>query len=77
MIHLHYKNTKALSDGFLIDETGLVTERELLHCVHCGYMWQVQPGSGRKRGYCTCCAGPTCGRTECDSCVPLMKKLGY
>ena len=77
MIHLLYTNTKAKSDVIITDPNAGVIERELLHCCHCGTMWYVQPGSGRKRGWCHKCNQPTCGCTECDTCIPLEKKLGY
>jgi len=39
--------------------------RELLKCGHCGYTWEVMPGSGRERGYCHL-HGVTCGRPACE-----------
>ncbi len=54
-------------DGSVVGETAM--------CVHCGYHWQIIRGSGRKRGFCTKCMGPTCGRRECDECVPLEKRI--
>ena len=78
MIHLIYTNKKASSDIIVTDEYGNITkEREMLRCVHCGFHWEVQPGSGRKRGFCQKCCGPTCGSTQCDTCNPVMKQLGY
>lgn len=50
-------------------------ERDTLQCKHCQVTWVVQPGSGNQRGWCTLCAGPTCGAAQCQSCVPFEKKL--
>ena len=38
-------------------------------CVHCGAHWIVEPGSGRVRGFCMECNGPTCG-PNCVECIP-------
>ncbi len=50
---------------------------ETLQCVHCGNHWQVLPSSGRKRGWCAICHGPTCGRTVCKLHIPFAAKLEY
>lgn len=50
-------------------------EGDTLQCVHCGVHWVVRPGSGRRRGFCTKCGGPTCGRQGCEFCIPLEKKF--
>lgn len=50
---------------------GGVEEADCLQCGHCGKHWQVQPGSGKQRGFCLCCMKPTCG-PRCpvgDACV--------
>lgn len=47
-----------------------------LQCVHCGKHWVPVQGSGRKRGFCTMCNGPLCGKKECiETCLPWQKKL--
>jgi len=46
-----------------------------LRCQHCGMHWIVMPGSGRRRGWCMSCNGPTCGKAECDACVPTEQQL--
>jgi hypothetical protein len=43
-------------------------------CIHCGGMWEVKPGSGRVRGWCTKCNGPVCG-PGCAACVPFERQL--
>lgn len=52
-----------------------VVEKDTLQCVHCGFTWFVEPGSGHLRGFCTMCNGPTCGHQNCMPCKPLMKRI--
>ncbi len=59
----------------IIDEYGRITEGQTLTCVHCGAMWQIIPGSGRERGFCFRCMGPTCDRNECNRCLPYERQL--
>lgn len=47
------------------DEADFKTHLAMNRCVHCDHRWIVIKGSGRKRGYCQTCAGPTCGRPSC------------
>ena len=64
--------------GYLLvtGPVGVEDEGETLQCVHCGMHWRVQPGSGRQRGYCMNCDGPTCGKKVCmTKCVPAEKKI--
>jgi hypothetical protein len=49
---------------------GKPIEHDTLQCVHCEAHWVVQPGSGRRRGWCTKCNGPVCGQHNCWSCLP-------
>jgi hypothetical protein len=60
-------NGAIMIDGMHIADT--------LQCVHCGMHWIPVKGSGRIRGFCTKCGGPTCGSHECMKCVPFEKKL--
>lgn len=57
------------------DRDGTEHERQTLSCRHCQLIWAVEPGSGRRRGWCMSCHGPTCGREGCDICVPLEKAI--
>lgn len=57
------------------DPDGKTIERDTLRCCHCQHVWVVVPGSGRRRGFCTRCMGPTCGNPKCDACVPIEKRL--
>jgi len=68
--------TARKSDGYavLTSESGM-QEFDTLQCCHCGAHWHVVPGSGRRRGFCMHCMRPTCGRPECNVCVPIEKWL--
>ena len=57
------------------DDSGRETHRDTLQCAHCGLHWIHEPGSGRVRGFCMRCMGPTCGAQACDACDPVEKKL--
>jgi hypothetical protein len=49
---------------------------DVLSCVHCQMCWVVQIGSGRQRGYCSRCAGVTCGSKACCNCDgPMERRL--
>jgi hypothetical protein len=51
-------------------------ERDTVACVHCRAHWVIQPGSGRERGFCRNCMGPTCGGPLCmDDCVPYWQQI--
>lgn len=56
---------------------GPAVQRDLLCCVHCGYVWCPSPGSGKRRGWCGQCCGFTCGHVACEAkgCVPLEQWL--
>ena len=55
--------------------TGRKIEGQLLQCVHCQFTWELKPGSGRKRGFCTNCMGPKCGKPECEVCIPVERRM--
>jgi hypothetical protein len=57
------------------DRSGRLRESDTLQCCHCGRHWVVQPGSGRKRGFCLRCGQVTCGGAECAECVPQELRL--
>lgn len=48
---------------------------DVVCCIHCGYMWEYQPGSGRIRGFCMKCNGFLCGRRHCRENVPCRHWL--
>lgn len=50
-------------------------QADTCQCVHCQKTWVVQLGSGRVRGFCRDCAGPTCGAPGCFECDHFMKKI--
>jgi len=66
----------SLGDGYLIitSPDGTV-EADTLQCVHCSKHYIVKPGSGKRRGWCTLCAGATCGSVSCATCIPFERKL--
>lgn len=73
-----YVSTKPAGYIVYADKAGYVeAEGDMLQCVHCQYMWRVQPGSGVQRGWCSRCKGPTCGiKQVCEtSCRPYMKMI--
>ena len=59
------------------DASGRVIETDTLQCKHCGMHWQMIPGSGRIRGWCTKCNGPLCGENQMCMviCYPMEKRL--
>ena len=70
-----YKNTGAKGHAIVTSLDGHTREYDTLQCVHCGGHWVVQPGSGKKRGFCLKCTGPLCGKKRCFRCVPFEKSL--
>ena len=72
-----YKATVRRPAGYVtIVGDGPVIERDTLQCVHCGFHWMVIPGSGRRRGWCMKCNGPSCGAEECMACRPVAELVG-
>jgi hypothetical protein len=78
-ISIHSKTRKVAGEVILTDiETGKETHFATAQCVHCQVHWVVQPGSGKRRGYCLYCKGMLCGADECiKSCVPFEAQLEY
>ncbi len=67
---IHRRHTAARPDGTIIVVSDMGTvERDTVQCVHCGCQWTVQPGSGRRRNFCTYHKGPLCGKPACDTCL--------
>ena len=56
-------------------EFGPTVERQTMQCKHCGRHWVVEPGSGRSRGWCFNCAGPTCGAERCEKVCEAQEKM--
>lgn len=46
-----------------------------LQCCHCNAHYVSVKGSGKRRGFCMRCMKSTCGRVECDVCIPFEEKL--
>lgn len=59
--------------GSWLDEDGN-EYADTLQCCHCNSQFTVVKGSGKVRGFCTMCMGPTCG-AQCHECLPFMKRL--
>lgn len=71
-----YSSRHASGHYLVSDEEGRTTaEGETLSCVHCQRTWAIQPGSGRSRGFCFHCMGPTCGGAGCQTCTPFERRL--
>ena len=69
------RHSASKAKGWFLDESGNPTS-DTLQCIHCQAHWQFVPGSGRKRGYCMNCGGPTCGKKDCETnCEHWEKKL--
>lgn len=47
---------------------------DTLQCVHCQAHFVVVHGSGKKRGWCLNCGGPTCS-PKCADCYPAEKQM--
>lgn len=65
---------------FVPHDHGKVITVGTVQCCHCGKIWHLQPGSGKRRGICTRCKtdkepGITCGRPECDTCIGGVDRL--
>lgn len=43
------------------------TNEDAIQCIHCGFTWVLQLNSGRERGWCMNCLGPTCGKERCET----------
>jgi hypothetical protein len=48
---------------------------DTMTCKHCGHTWIPVKGSGKVRGWCMKCNGPTCGHPACDECKPFEQQL--
>jgi hypothetical protein len=61
MIHGYKANGYSVTT----DGSGRKIEGETRQCVHCQFIWDYVPGSGRQRGWCIGCQGIICARPEC------------
>lgn len=46
-------------------------------CPHCGAHFVMKRGSGKRRAMCLRCMAVTCGRLECDACIPIEARLDH
>lgn len=65
------------SGYFVISGAEKTVEGETLCCCHCGKHWVRIIGSGNDRGFCLSCSKVTCGRKECDECIPFEARLDF
>lgn len=80
MIHLIHSKPKPQGTVIITDLNNNTQEFDTQCCVHCRKHWIFKKGSGRKRGFCIKCMGPTCGCKECDNCIPyekVIEKIGH
>ena len=76
-----FERTARKADGYAVLTgppevvPGGIQEFDTVQCCHCGAHFHVIPGSGRRRGFCLHCMKPTCGRPECNVCMPIEKWL--
>lgn len=59
---LHRNSVRNPASNIIItDPYAPKQECDLKQCVHCGGHWVFEKGSGKLRGFCQRCMGPTCG----------------
>lgn len=75
MLIPHHTVYRAHGTAIWVGPEGKPVEKDTLQCQHCQRHWFVEPGSGRHRGWCLKCGGPTCGGRKCLACVPFLKKV--
>jgi len=46
-------------------------------CPHCGAHFTMKKGSGIRRAWCLRCSAVTCGKPECDACVPIEARFEF
>lgn len=74
-VNIFGNNRKPNGTFIFTDDLGNTSEYHSAQCKHCGVHWQVIPGSGRQRGWCTKCVGVLCGSKRCMECVPQEAQL--
>ena len=60
--------------GIIIDG---VQKGSTLQCPHCGCHFLSVPGSGTIRAFCFRCMAVTCGKLECNTCIPVEAQLEH
>lgn len=61
-----------ISQGY---EGGPEQHIDLIQCCHCQQVFPFVRNSGVERGWCMNCGQITCGRHECDDCVPWQQMI--
>ena len=77
---INYENREAIRRphghfSIVHPDSSMAVDGDTLQCCHCGVHWIPVKGSGIKRGFCRNCMQVTCGRPECNTCVPQEKML--
>lgn len=80
--HASERHVKGRASGIGIIQYvdgGREIQHDTVRCVHCGYTWVYEPGSGRTRGWCGRCQGITCARPCCENrgCIPMERELEF
>lgn len=76
MTLLHYPRKPSGEYRVTPLDGGPISSGPTMQCVHCGLTWEVRLGSGKQRGWCFKCSGPTCGGAACgERCIPWEIKL--
>lgn len=58
--------------GITIDGIQVVSTKM---CPHCGAHFNMVKGSGTRRAWCFKCDAVTCGKPECDACIPIEARF--
>lgn len=74
MSDLNYSSLRPAGYFQVSGENG-VQRGETMQCKHCSAHFPITPGSGKRRGWCMGCNGPTCGKANCDVCVHWEQRL--
>lgn len=66
------KSERKPDGAFIVDGKHVADTKQ---CCHCNAHFVSVQGSGKRRGFCLRCYHVTCGKKECDVCVPFEEKL--
>lgn len=71
-----YDHSARRPDGYEIAVGPKGTEEhDTKQCAHCGGHFRIVKGSGKIRGFCTCCMKVTCGNPACNEHFPLEERM--
>lgn len=73
---MFHRHSARRADGYACLTTAEgVKERDTQQCCHCSGHFNVVPGSGKVRGWCTLCNRVTCGQPACNEHFPFEKRM--